>query len=143
MLKPASCSSPVAQRGFTLLEILVALAIVSLALGALISSSGSQARNATYLKQKTIAHWVAMNEITRLEVEKAWPGKGKLEGKTSMAGVDWFWTRQIIETEDKDSVQVELTVFNSEQRESNLTRLTGYLSNPNALANTSPAQVRP
>ena len=63
-------------KGFTLLEVLVALTIVALALGALISTSGSHASSAGYLKQKTIAHWVAMNEITRLQVEKAWPGKG-------------------------------------------------------------------
>jgi general secretion pathway protein I len=55
------------DRGFTLLEVMIALAIIAITLGALISTSGSQASSAGYLKQKTLAHWVALNEITRLQ----------------------------------------------------------------------------
>lgn len=120
------------HRGFTLLEVLVALTIVSLSLGALISSSGSQANSAGYLKQKTIAHWVAMNEITQLQVEKAWPGKGDTKGSTQMAGAEWFWTRSVKETEDEDAHQVEFKMYLDKGREYSVTRLVGYLSKPEA-----------
>lgn len=115
-------------KGFTLLEVLVALTIVSLALGALISTSGSQATSAAYLKQKTIAHWVAMNEITQLQLENSWLGKGETKGSTQMAGTEWFWKRTVIETEDDNARQVELTIYLDEEREFSLTRLVGYLS---------------
>ena len=78
--KSVICNTTHRCQGFTLLEVLVALTIISLSLGALISTSGSHASSAGYLKQKTIAHWVAMNEITQLQVEKVWPGKGRYQG---------------------------------------------------------------
>lgn len=123
-----TCNTANDCKGFTLLEVLVALTIVSLALGALISTSGSQASSASYLKQKTIAHWVAMNEITQLQVEKEFPGKGDFKGSSQMAGTEWFWTRTVKETEDEDSRQVEFRIYLDEDREYSLTRLIGYLS---------------
>lgn len=124
-----TCSN---NRGFTLLEVLVALTIISLSLGALISTSGSHASSAGYLKQKTIAHWVAMNEITKLQVEQAWLGKGDTRGSTQMAGAEWYWTRTVKETEDENAQQVEFRIYLDEKRESSLTRLIGYLSKPAA-----------
>jgi general secretion pathway protein I len=120
------------SRGFTLLEVLVALTIISLALGALISTSGSHASSAGYLKQKTIAHWVAMNEITKLQVEQAWLDKGDTRGSTQMAGTEWFWTLTVKETEDENSQQVEFRIYLDKKREYSLTRLIGYLSKPAA-----------
>ncbi len=122
----------ISSRGFTLIEVLVALVIITIALSALISTSGSQASSATYLKQKSIAHWVAMNEITQLQVQKAWLEKGSKDGSATMAGTEWYWTVSVKETEDKDSRQVEFRIFTDKDREDNVTRLTGYLSRPKA-----------
>ena len=122
------CNNSSANRGFTLLEVLVALTIVSLALGALISTSGSHASNASYLKQKTLAHWVAMNEFALLQLQQEWPGKGDSRGSTQMAGTEWFWTRTVLETEDDDARQVEFRVYLDEEREYSLTRIVGYVS---------------
>jgi len=130
--KSVNCKSASRCEGFTLLEVLVALTIISLSLGALISTSGSHASSAGYLKQKTIAHWVAMNEITQLQVEKKFPGKGDTKGSTEMAGAEWYWTRTVKETEDENSHQVEFRIYLDEAREYSLTRLIGYLSRPAA-----------
>jgi general secretion pathway protein I len=124
------------NRGFTLLEVLVALTIIAISLGALISTSGSQASNAAYLKQKTIAHWVALNEITQLQVENKWLGKGDTRGSTSMAGFDWYWTRTVIETEDKNTQQVEYRMYTDESRENQVTRLIGSLSRSEDITTT-------
>ena len=121
-------SSAAGCNGFTLLEVLVALTIVSLSLGALISTSGSHASSAGYLKQKTIAHWVAMNEIARLQAQKEWPGTGDTDGSSQMAGTEWFWTRTVLETEDENARQVEFRVYLDEAREASLTRLIGDVS---------------
>jgi len=130
--KSVNCKNTYRCKGFTLLEVLVALTIISLSLGALISTSGSHASSAGYLKQKTIAHWVAINEITQLQVEKVWPGKGDTKGSTQMAGAEWYWTRTVNETEDENALQVEFRIYLDEDRESSLTRLIGYLSRPTA-----------
>jgi general secretion pathway protein I len=116
--------------GFTLIEVLVALTIIAVSLGALISTSGSQASSAAYLKQKTIAHWIAVNEITRLQVENAWPDTGDSRGSVEMAGVEWFWTMDLLETEDENSRQVEIRVYLDKDREYSLTRLLGYINKP-------------
>lgn len=133
-----TCKATSRNKGFTLLEVLVALTIISLSLGALISTSGSQASSAAYLKQKSIAHWVAMNEITQLQVEKTWLGKGDTKGSTEMAGAEWFWTRSVIETEDENAVQVEFRIYLDESREYSLTRLIGHLYKPEAATALQP-----
>lgn len=125
------------HAGFTLLEVLVALTIISVSLGALVSTSGSQANSAAYLKQKTIAHWVAMNELTRLQAEQDWPDTGDSKGSKEMAGVEWYWSLKVLETEDEDSRQVEYRVFLDRERDHSLTRLVGYISRPETTAITT------
>ncbi|MFW2373974.1 MAG: type II secretion system minor pseudopilin GspI [Gammaproteobacteria bacterium] len=124
--KPTSLTS----RGFTLIEILVALAIIAIALGALIKASGSHTASVAYLKQKSIAHWVAMNEIAELQIKKTWPGKGEKKGSTEMAGHEWFWLRELKETVNDDTQQVSFTVYLDEDHEQQVTRLMAYLSKP-------------
>ena len=136
--KSVNCKTAARHDGFTLLEVLVALTIISLSLGALISTSGSQANSAGYLKQKTIAHWVAMNQIIQLQVEKAWPDKGDTKDSTQMAGTEWYWTRTVKETEDKNSRQVEFKIYLDEERESSLARLIVYLFKPAATTAPQP-----
>ena len=114
------------SAGFTLVEVLVALAIIAIALGALLSTSGSQANSVGYLKNKTLAHWVAVNEMNRLNIEKRFPDLGKAPGSSDMANNEWFWSREVLATEDPRARQVTITVFADDEREQNLTRLTGY-----------------
>jgi len=113
--------------GFTLIEVLVALAIIATSIGAIISSSGSQAEQSLYLKQKSIAHWVALNEITELQINKTWPNLGKSEGDTAMANKNWYWTRTVKKTEDDNSREVEFEIFSDKKRFKNLTKLTAYI----------------
>ena len=94
----------------------------------LLNSSGTQARNASYLKQKTLAHWVAMNEMNALLLKKTYPELGDKQGKTDMAGHTWYWIRTTKKTEDKNSRQVTFTVYSDKIRQHNLTRLIAYAS---------------
>lgn len=122
-----SSNSYKTNKGFTLIEVLVALAIIALSLGAIITSSGSQASQAAYLKQKTIAHWVALNEITQMQINKDWPDLGDHDGSTEMANHQWYWIRTVKKTEDANSRQVVYEIFSDKNRNSNLTSLTAYL----------------
>ncbi len=57
------CQNGARHRGFTLLEVLVALAVLAIAMAALIKTGGENTRSAAYLRDKTLAQWVAMNVI--------------------------------------------------------------------------------
>ena len=73
------------HRGFTLIEVLVALTVIAIALGALIKASGNHANNAGYIKQKTLGHYVAMNEIALIQTQGKWPDLGITHKSTEMA----------------------------------------------------------
>jgi len=114
------------QTGFTLIEVMVALTIIAISLGALLSTSGTQANSVAYLKQKTLAHWVAVNELTELRMAKEFPAIGDEKGVTTMTNNDWYWIRTSVETEDKDARQVTFTLYSDEDRKKNISSLTGY-----------------
>lgn len=125
------------HSGFTLIEILVALTIVAIALGALVKASGDHTHSASYLKQKTLAHWVAMNELSLLQIEKKWPDLGTEKKYTEMADHEWFWTREVLELPDlvtgepsQQVRQVVFSIFLDEDRKQQLTKLTGYVEHP-------------
>ena len=129
------------SRGFTLIEILVALSIIAIALGALIKASGSHTNSASYLKQKTLAHYVGMNEIALLHAKHEWPDLGKVHKSTEMAEHEWFWTREVLKVIDpitqKPSTltrQLHLSVYLDDDREHRLSKLVAYISNQKASA---------
>jgi general secretion pathway protein I len=81
-------------RGFTLVEVLVALFIVALGMGALLSALGSAADNTSYLREKTFAQWVALNRVTEVRLNAKLPSKGKENGETDFAGHKWQWEQE-------------------------------------------------
>jgi general secretion pathway protein I len=84
------------QKGFTLVEILIALAVLAIVMSALLVSSSNYVSNAAYLKQATLSQWVAENVATEYQIKKDFPRVGsKQDGETEMAGVKWRWRVQV------------------------------------------------
>jgi general secretion pathway protein I len=98
-------------RGFTLLEIMVALAILSTALAALLGSVSASLDNSAYLRDKTLAHWVAMNILTETRLAATKPRVGTREGMTPMGVHEWFWRLQIETTPDPDLQRLHIEVY--------------------------------
>lgn len=87
------------QQGFTLLEVMVALLIVALGLAAAVSTVTASVRNSAGLKERTFAHYVAMNELAKIEINGN-RKPSKTEGTTEMAGHEWYWEMEFVKTAD-------------------------------------------
>jgi general secretion pathway protein I len=72
--------------GFTLVEVLVALAITAITLGAGLKAAGALTDNAQRLGDVTAAHWCADNALTALRLGKQFPGTGEAEFACSQLG---------------------------------------------------------
>jgi general secretion pathway protein I len=96
------------QRGFTLLEVLIALAIVALSVGALLGTVTSSASSIAYLKDKTLAEWVALNRLTEIRIAKIMPDPGKRTGSAEMAGMRWQWEEEVGELPIKGMFRIDV-----------------------------------
>lgn len=97
------------QKAFTLLEVLVAFAVLTMGLGTVIKVAGGQASQLAYLKDKTIALWVANNKANEIQLDK-WPSTGNSSGHEFMAGQEWRWKLKVSNTADKDLRRLDIEV---------------------------------
>jgi general secretion pathway protein I len=114
--------------GFTLIEILVAMTIIAIAMAALIKASGDYTTSAAYLKQKTLAHYVAMNELNKLQIAHTWPAIGTDKTTVNLASHDWAVKREILETADPATHAARFTIFIDADYKQAVSSLQGYLS---------------
>ncbi len=115
------------KTAFTLLEVMVALAIIAITLGAIIENTTSSNRNAQYLRDKTVAGWVAMNQITLVRAKRQWSSVSNKHGNVEMAGQEWLWKMKILKTDNNDMRRLEVEVFSEQDEEVPLARVTGFL----------------
>ena len=106
-------SRPLATRGFTLVEVMVALAIVALALPALMFALQQQVDATAYLRDKSMAHAVAANKLSEIRILALARGdllKGRESGMVTMTGRDWYWWMESELTEVPLFYRVEIDV---------------------------------
>lgn len=117
-------------RGFTLVEVLVAVAVLAIALSAVIAAMARQADNAGYLKQKTLALWVAHNRLAELQLLDEPPATGRSDGRVEMGGTEWRWEMVVTDTEDDRLRRVDINVRGARQQEGSLAQLDGFFAVP-------------
>ncbi|HET7766627.1 MAG TPA: type II secretion system minor pseudopilin GspI [Burkholderiales bacterium] len=81
-------------RGFTLVEILVALAVLAIALTAAAHSLGAAIDTTTELRERMLARWVAEDRLTELELKSEWPALDTQEGDATMGGRKFHWIQE-------------------------------------------------
>lgn len=97
-------------RGFTLIEVIIAVAVLAVAMTALITSMTRYADNAASLRERTMALWVAHNRLTEIDLEPVWPAVGKSDGDVDLAGIEWRWFVTVSETPDPGVRRIEIRV---------------------------------
>lgn len=115
------------QRGFTLVEVLVALAIVAVALAAGFRSVAQSAESATVLKARTLALWVAQNRLAAAQLENPAPATGERDGSETQAGALFAWHQSVMGTPNPAFRRVEITVADAGRPDYVLARLVGYV----------------
>ena len=98
------------EGGFTLLEMLVALAVFSLAALALVRLQGVTLRTAADLDSKALGQIVARNLMVEVQTDPVPPSIGEEDGEVSNGGRRWRWSRVVKPTDDRRLLQVDLTV---------------------------------
>jgi general secretion pathway protein I len=100
-----------APRGFTLIEVLVALAIVAIGMAAVLESLTSSANTTLYLQDKTFAGWVALNRIETVRLSGSVPQAGTSNDNLSYAGQNWEWQQKVTNmTQVPGMVEIEVDV---------------------------------
>lgn len=116
-------------RAFTLIEVLVALAVVAVALAAGMRALAQTADGATSLKMRTLALWVAENRLAQAQLADPWPTGGTTRGDEIQAGVRLAWRQTVTDTPNPAFRRVEIVVADPEVPDYALARLAGYLGN--------------
>lgn len=120
------------RRGFTLVEVLVALVIVAAASAAVLGSLSNAANSAVYLRDRTFAQWIALNRLTEVRTATIKPTVGKSEGEVEFAGEKWKWQQEVIQREFAMRT-VEVTVHRSLESQM-LATVVGIVGTPVAAA---------
>ena len=85
------------MRGFTLIEVMVALVIVAFGMGAVLATLSASANNIAALHDKTLAQWIALNLVADTRLNLQMPSAGITEGDVpAFGGADWHWQQEIV-----------------------------------------------
>jgi general secretion pathway protein I len=115
-------------RGFTLIEVLVALAIAAIGLASVLSVVGNSARNASYLRDKIYASWIASNHIAEVRLGGFMPSVDKTNGDVQFANQKWTWEQTVTQTDVPNMRRIDVAVRLADAAEgSSLATVTGFI----------------
>ncbi len=98
------------SRGFTLIEVMVSLAIVAFALTAMAASMNQMIDSATAMRDRTYASWIAQNKIVEFRLGDSLPEVSTTSGELEYGNSRWTWRAVVSETGVADFVRVDVSV---------------------------------
>ena len=127
------------QRGFTLIEVVVALAIVAIGMLAVFKTIGDSVNNVEALRDRSFAGWIADNRITEIRSSGQMPSVEETAGEVEFGGRRWHWVTKVSQTQVEGLRRIDVSVRrDGDPEDSSLVTLAGFVG---ATATASPPTV--
>ena len=121
---------PGRARGFTLLEVLVALVIVGTALGASLRAVGSLTANSAGLRSGMMATWSAENRLVQIRLGREFPPVGKRSFPCPQGDLQLICEEEVVISPNPQLRRIEVSVFDSEIPERRIVKLVQLVLRP-------------
>lgn len=118
------------RSGFTLVEVLVALAIISIALLATLRATGQGTNSVNELRSRLFAGWIAENQLALHRADGDWLPLGTQTGTARQGGIEFSWLEEVIATPNPAFHRVDIAVFATADQSHSLAHLTGFVTQP-------------
>lgn len=105
-------------KGFTLIEVVVAVAVIAVGLMGTIKTVGTVTKNTAHLNERVIATWVAQNAMASYELNLENDAEKETTGSEEIAGIEWYWTKKLVNTQDPGIQRVEIDVRRDDKSDS-------------------------
>jgi len=115
------------HAGFTLVEVLVALAIVSIAFLAALRAAGQGTGNAEELRSRVLAGWVAENRLAEHRARGDWVPLGLHRGREKQGGIEFGWREEVVNTPNPAFRRIDVFVYSGTAESRQLAHFTGFL----------------
>ncbi|OPX55033.1 general secretion pathway protein I [Oceanospirillum multiglobuliferum] len=99
------------QQGFTLLEVMIALAILAVASAGLVTAAGGYIKQSQRLEDKVFAAWAAENWLNELRLAEKAPEVGEASAQAEMAGRQWLLRAQVSSTSSAQLRRLDIKVY--------------------------------
>jgi general secretion pathway protein I len=126
-------------QGFTLVEVLVALMIVAIALAALMIAVSGTARTSGYLRDKTLAQWIALNRLTEVRLNLTKFGQNTDTGEVDFGNRKWHYDTRYFDTSIGTMKRVVVRVYagDAKTKGNPLVESIGFLGSALSVAGNS------
>jgi general secretion pathway protein I len=127
------------QHGFTLIEVVVALAIVAIGMLAVFKTIGDSVNNVEALRDRSFAGWIADNRIAEIRLSGQVPSVEETAGEVEFAGRRWHWVTKVSQTQVEGLRRIDVSVRrDGDPEDSSLVTLAGFVG---ATATASPPTI--
>jgi general secretion pathway protein I len=128
MINVIKTFNSVKKSGFTLIEVMLAMAVFAIAGVALLGVADNNYRHISHLEEQMFANWVASNQLVEVSLDETWPPKNNRKGKVEMAGRTWYWQQKVVKTANKELREITMEIRLNEDDELVSASLMTYLA---------------
>ncbi len=118
--------SPRRTRGFTLLEVLIALVVLALALLALTRTAALQTDAFAQLRERTLAGWLAQNILAETRLANPLPPAGRSNGQRRFGGRDWRWQLDVQSTQAPSIRRLDVRIATAAAPATPVVQMSGF-----------------